>query len=411
MTPVADTRINRLSPTTGYATVTTLRTDADDYESLLRFEVTGLSGPVSALLRVFITDASTVGPSIYATSSAWSESVTWNTAPPAGTMLGKLPAGSAGEWIDATVSVPGNGAFSVRMSTSSSDGMSFASRESSNRPQLIISTASPSATPTPTPTPSIAPTTLVGAGDIASCSSSGDEATAKLLDGISGTVFTAGDNAYESGSAQQYADCYAPSWGRHKARTRPTPGNHEYGTSGASGYFAYFNVQSYYAYDLGTWRVYALNSNVARGTASAQVQWLRNDLAANPRRCVAAYWHHPRFSSSSHGDDTSVSTLVQTLYDANADIIIGAHDHFYERYAPIDPTGAADPQRGVRHFVVGTGGASHYGITRTRRASSEVANSTAYGVLQLALWDRSYEWKFVPIGGQSFTDSGRSTCH
>ncbi|MCA1703389.1 MAG: alkaline phosphatase [Actinobacteria bacterium] len=305
LSPVADARINRLSPSTGYATVTTLRADADDYESLLRFEVTGLSGPVSAQLRVFITDASTVGPGIYATSSTWSESVTWDTAPPAGTMLGKLPAGSTGEWIEATVSVPGNGAFSVRISTSSSDGMSFGSREDANRPQLVISTASPTPTPTPTATPtaSSTPATLVGAGDIASCSSSGDEATAKLLDAIPGTVFTAGDNAYESGTSSEYANCYGPTWGRHKARTKPTPGNHEYGTSGAAGYFGYFDVSSYYAYDLGAWRIYALNSNVARGTTSAQVQWLRNDLAANPRRCVAAYWHHPRFSSSSHGDD------------------------------------------------------------------------------------------------------------
>ncbi|MCH7718695.1 MAG: metallophosphoesterase, partial [Chloroflexi bacterium] len=152
---------------------------------------------------------------------------------------------------------------------------------------------------------------LVGAGDIASCASSGDEATADLLDGIAGTVVTFGDNAYQSGTESEFADCYEPTWGRHKARTRPAPGNHDYITPGASGYFEYFGAaagdpsKGYYSYDLGAWHVIAINSNCSQvggcDAGSPQEQWLRADLAESPTSCTVAYWHHPRFSSSLHG--------------------------------------------------------------------------------------------------------------
>lgn len=259
---------------------------------------------------------------------------------------------------------------------------------------------------------------LVGAGDIAVCGSSntGDEQTANLLDGISGTVFTAGDNAYESGTASEYTTCYGPSWGRHKARTRPVPGNHEYSTSGASGYFGYFGSaageagKGYYSYDAGPWHIIALNSNLAMNAGSPQEQWLRADLAANTTTCTLAYWHHPRFSSGPHGNAPFSQPLWQALYDFGADVVIVGHDHTYERFAPQTSSGQLDMARGIRQFVAGTGGASLYEWA-TIAANSEVRNNTTKGVLKLTLFADRYEWQFVPVAGSSFTDSGSASCH
>ena len=211
---------------------------------------------------------------------------------------------------------------------------------------------------------------FVGAGDIASCASSGDEATANLLDGIPGTVYTLGDNVYDSGTDAEFADCYNSSWGRHKARTRPIVGNHEYRTPGASGYFKYFGAaagessKGYYSYDLGAWHIVALNSmcqNVGGcGATSPMVTWLKGDLATNPSSCTLAYWHHPVFSSGAeHGNNPKMIPSWDALYAAGADVVLSGHDHDYERFAPQTSSGVADPDRGIREFVVGTGGKSH----------------------------------------------------
>ncbi len=185
---------------------------------------------------------------------------------------------------------------------------------------------------------------MVGAGDIARCTGSGDEATARLLDGISGTVFTVGDNAYHSGTATEFNNCYGPSWGRHKTRTKPAPGNHEYLTAGASGYFGYFGAaagapsKGYYSYNRGSWHVVALNSMCGKvggcGARSPMVTWLKKDLAANPKKCTLAYFHHPLFSSGKHGNQTKMRPTWGALYAANADVVVNGHDHSYERFAP-----------------------------------------------------------------------------
>jgi hypothetical protein len=281
-------------------------------------------------------------------------------------------------------------------------------------------TPAPSPTPAPTPTPSpVAGAVLVGAGDIASCGLTGDTATAKLVAGIDGTVFTTGDNAYETGSVAEFANCYNPTWGAFYNRTYPTAGNHDYETSGASGYFDYFGAragpigQGWYAYDIGIWRIYALNSNcfvVGCDAGQAQEQWLRADLAANPRSCVLAYWHHPRFSSGQHGNDAEVAALWNALYEAGAELIVNGHDHDYERFAPQTPSAAPDPATGIRQFVVGTGGVSLRSFGAVK-ANSQVRNSSTYGVLKLTLGDTGYSWQFVPIAGKTFTDSGSGTCH
>jgi hypothetical protein len=257
---------------------------------------------------------------------------------------------------------------------------------------------------------------LVGAGDIADCGDNADAGTAALLDTIPGTIFTAGDNAYSSGTAAQFARCYDPTWGRHKARTRPAPGNHDYRTADGGPYYRYFGAtagpagRGYYSYDLGGWHIISLNSNVPMSAGSAQERWLRADLAAHPATCTLAYWHHPLFSSSDHGNTPGARPLWQALYDAGADVAIAGHDHVYERFAPQTPAGAPDPARGIREFVVGTGGADLYQFPTLQR-NSEVRNNTTHGVLKLTLRPTGYDWEFVPAAGGTFRDSGSGTCH
>ena len=259
---------------------------------------------------------------------------------------------------------------------------------------------------------SAATVVLVGAGDIASCAYTADTATAKLLDSIPGMVFTTGDNVYTNGTYTQYMDCYHPTWGRHKSRTKAVPGNHEYNTAGAWGYYQYFgsSVTPFYVYNLGDWRIYALNSNIDVSATSPQIRWLKSDLAANPRKCVLAYWHHPRWSSGSHhGSDAKYQVLWKTLYDAGAELVVNGHEHHYERFWLMNATGTYNPN-GMREIVVGTGGANLYGFG-TAHPSSAVRNSSTHGVLQLTLSATSYSWKFVPVAGKTFTDSGTTSCH
>ena len=256
---------------------------------------------------------------------------------------------------------------------------------------------------------------LVGGGDIAACDSEGKELTARLLDRIGGTVFTTGDNAYPNGTAANFNNCYGPSWGRHRNRTRPTPGNHEYDTQNAAPYFEYFGANAgmagsgYYSYQAGSWHVIALNSEIDIGAGSRQEQWLRADLAANPVPCTVAYWHRPRFSSGNHGDNPRMQDVWRLLYESSVELVITGHEHLYERFAPQDASGRPDHTRGIRQFIVGTGGSGLTGA-RTRHPNSEVIG-TEWGVLALTLQSRDYRWEFVPVEGGSFRDAGTGTCH
>jgi acid phosphatase type 7 len=263
---------------------------------------------------------------------------------------------------------------------------------------------------------------LVGAGDIASCDDlHGAEATAKLIDNIPGTVFAAGDLAYPDGSDEQFAKCYGPTWGRFKDRTRPAPGNHEYHSDGASGYVRYFGAaagdpkKGYYSYELGAWHIVVLNSECADvggcRAGSPQEKWLHDDLSAHPAKCTLAYWHKPLFSSGQHGDDWEVKPLWDDLYAANAEIVINGHDHDYERFAPQDPSGKPDAQRGIREFVVGTGGKNSHRDLAITRPNSEIRQGDTFGVLKLTLHSTSYQWQFVPEAGKTFSDSGSGVCH
>ena len=262
---------------------------------------------------------------------------------------------------------------------------------------------------------------LVGAGDIADCRDlSGAEATAKLLEQIPGTVMAVGDLAYPDGSKENFA-CYDKTWGRVRTRTRPAPGNHEFHAGGATPYFDYFGASAgnpkdgYYSYELGSWHIVVLNSECEDiggcDAASRQVQWLRADLAAHPAACTLAYWHKPLFSSgSAHGNDLEMKPFWQALYEGNADVVINGHDHNYERFAPQNPYGGSDAARGIREFVVGTGGKNHRPILLAK-ANSESRNADAYGVLKLTLRAGAYDWQFVPEAGKQFVDSGSGKCH
>lgn len=262
---------------------------------------------------------------------------------------------------------------------------------------------------------------LVGAGDIADCKDlSGAEATAKLLEAIPGTVMAVGDLAYPDGTKENFA-CYDKTWGRVKARTRPAVGNHEFHSTGATYYFSYFGAaagdpaKGYFSYGLGAWHIIVLNSECEQiggcGAGSEEEKWLRSDLAAHPAACTLAYFHKPLFSSGgAHGDAPEFKAFWQALYDAHADVVVNGHDHDYERFAPQNPSGEADPVRGIREFVVGTGGKNHRPFHQPDK-NSEVRNADAFGVLKLTLRSHGYDWSFVPEAGKSFTDSGTGICH
>ncbi|MDQ5822506.1 MAG: metallophosphoesterase [Actinomycetota bacterium] len=261
--------------------------------------------------------------------------------------------------------------------------------------------------------------TLIAVGDVGACNSAADEETAKLVATLPGTIALLGDIAYEHGTDDEFARCYDPSWGRFKSRTRPAPGNHEYVTPGAAGYFRYFGPRAgpdsrgYYSYNLGAWHVVALNSNCSQAggcaAGSAQERWLRADLRRSRAKCTLAYWHHPRFSSGLHGDDATVAPLWQALYDDRAELVLSGHDHDYERFMPQNANGVLDRNRGIRQIVVGTGGRSLYPIL-AGRPNSWIRNDRTYGVLRLTLAPGRYSFRFLPVLGGTFTDRGSVRC-
>ena len=268
--------------------------------------------------------------------------------------------------------------------------------------------------------------TLIAAGDIALCNDSGDEATAALIDSIPGTVLALGDLAYEDGSKADFDNCYGPTWGRFKDRTKPALGNHEYVQKGAAPYFEYFgpgagDPRGYYSFDLGPWHLIALNSNCSDvggcSKGSPMEQWLREDLAAHPSECILAFWHHPRFYTPSkqpttrklEATDKKMVAFWNALLEAGADVVLNGHRHMYERFARQNNEGNADPN-GIRQFVVGTGGGPHDRFAGSAAPNSEIRKAETWGVLQMTLRANSFDWRFVPVAGETFTDSGTDTC-
>jgi hypothetical protein len=290
-------------------------------------------------------------------------------------------------------------------------------------------TVSPQATPLPPSSasppaaePAGSDPILLAAGDISSCTSKGDVATAKILSEYpTAAIATLGDTVYEEGTATQFAQCFDPAWGPYKDRIHPALGNHDYLTANASGYFGYFGAaagdptKGYYSYDLGAWHVIVLNSNCSKvsgcGLGSPQEQWLKADLAAHPVKCTLAYWHHPRWSDGEHGNQDQVAALWTDLYNAGADLVLSGHDHDYERFEPLDANGNPDPLKGMREFVVGTGGKNYYPFNTAIASISQTHVADVFGVLKLVLHPTGYDWQFIPEAGKEFTDTGSGVCH
>jgi PKD repeat protein len=420
-TPVADARVEEANATTNYGTLTRLTTDGDiglRIESYLRFDVSGISGTVaSATLRLYVVSDPTVdGPAVYPTGNDWTETgITWSTRPQTtGRATADLGPVSVNTWVDLDVTplVTADGTFSFALVQPSTDGVTFYSRQGVYKPELVVQTI-------PDPVVMAAGDIACAAGAVVTPTACHQKATSDLLLGEPALtkILALGDEQYEDGLYSDFkaADAYDGTWGRLKSITEPVPGNHEYHTADAPGYFDYFGAAAaergngYYSFDLGGWHLIALNSELTADAATAQEQWLKTDLATVKQSCVLAYWHRPRFTSGQHGPFTPVGPLWNALFDARADVVLNGHDHDYERFGPQNRTGQPDPE-GIREFVVGTGGAYHSPLG-SPMPNSEIRDDTTFGVLKLTLHGSGYDWAFVPENGGTCSDAGSGTCH
>ena len=358
---------------------------------------------------LYLSVGSTVpGLTIRSVQANWNESkITFaNAPPPVGPAIhtGRLVAGTR-PGIEITRLVRGKRSFNLVLTASRG---AFISRE--------VGDAAPTATyqarwPD-----------LAAAGEIGDCDSPFDSITADYLNYNRPHIAALGDLVAGNGSVDEFNSCYQSSWGPLKSLTKPTPGDNEYKTPGAAGYFAYWGTRAgpprrgWYSYDIGPWHIISLNSNCSEvggcRAGSPQGRWLRQDLAAHKRRCTLAYWHHPRFSGGQVTNDDEMQPFWHVLYDKGADVVLSAHARNYQRFAPQTPTGVADPVRGIREFVVGTGGDNTLDPVAAI-ANTEAMQSSTWGVLYLTLRPTGYDWFFdhVPYGAPSFVDYGSGACH
>ncbi len=462
LNPIADTYVASDSPTTVRGTDPTLQVDGSPMKIIyIKYDLSSLIGLSisSAKLRFKVVDSSSSVQTVKQVSdTSWSETaITYNARPALGSPLTTLIGGKSGTFVELDVTAYVNAKLgqivSFGIDSTGSDGLDFNSREATtDKPTLVINsgtvsasptpsiTPRPSATPVPSPTPTPDPSSgsdpVIAAGGDVACGSTTSTSypckqkeTSDVLLQINPTaVLALGDLQYNSGKLVDFQNYYEPTWGRVKAKTYPAVGNHEYGTSGAGGYFDYFNGvgamtgragvrgQGYYSFDVGTWHIISLNSNCTKivggcAAGGAQEQWLRADLAAHQTQCTLAFWHHPRFSSGLDGSPITFSPFWQALYDYNADLVLVGHSHDYERFAPQRTDGTKDLVRGIREFVVGTGGRDFSGWTAPIAPNSEARQNTIFGVLKLTLHATSYDWRFMPIAGSTYSDSGTQQCH
>jgi hypothetical protein len=445
LTPTGDSYVDSSLNTTNYGSANPLYASASVRRALLKFNTTLPSGAVvsSASLKLYSTStASSGGFEVHPETDAWAEStVTWSTQPAwNATILGTSTTPTSGAWVSVSlpvsaVSTVGNTNFGLRFSTSGINAK-FASREdASNKPQLIITYTSSATTPTPTPTiPAGSDPVIATAGDI-SCPSNTEgtttcrqKSTAALVSAVKPTaVLVLGDNQYNAGTLSEYNTYYSTTWGAFKAITHPAIGNHE---NTGTGYYDYFNgvgVQTgpagvrgkgWYSFDLGAWHLIALNSNcvsdsnhVSCQPGSEQITWLQQDLATHANKCTLVYMHHPYYSTGTR-QYPELKTIWQTLYNGGADVILDGHTHYYQRFYPQDPDGNRDDAHGVAEIVVGTGGEDLAGVSDTKVYKNlAVQNGHTFGIMKMVLHPTSYSFQFLPIAGQTFTDSGTGTCH
>jgi acid phosphatase type 7 len=423
----ADTYASSRRLTRNFGLGPALRTDAKPHvRSFIRFDLGGIDAHVSrAVLRVFAGSTNQSGIDVRGVATnSWHEStLTYLNSPRVSRPVdssGPVRAGRWAEW-DVTLLLRSTGRVSFALTSSSMTATRLSSRESSNPPQLIVSTSIQRG---PEPERGFV---VMGAGDIAceppsvpTASACREFSTSELLVSAD-LVLTFGDNQYEDGALLKFLGSYDRSWGRFKEKTRPAVGNHDYLTRAAAGYFDYFGSlagepgKGYYSFDAGGWHFVALNSECTDvggcGPGSPQYEWLRADLEASTARCSAAYWHHPRFSAGQYHDDASYEPFWDLLYADGAEVVMAGHDHNYQRYAPMTPGGARDDLHGIRQFVVGTGGSNLYAVDTSAVPNRDVADDSTFGVLKLTLRSDGYDWAFVPAEGGTFTDAGSGVCH
>jgi hypothetical protein len=462
ITVAEDTYVSQGNPSATHGGYGYLATNAAPGERRVHVKVTvngiptGATG-VTSTLRLWGQTASSSVFTVRQVPSTWTEgSLTWNNQPALGTTVTTRTGVASGQYntFNVTNYITGNGTYAMAVTTITTTQIKFTSKESTanHPPQLLVSWTPPTTTTSTTTTSTSTSTTtttppaddpvVAGAGDIACAppatrtSSACHQAdTANLLAaGGYDAVLPLGDQQYECGQLSAFQAVYDPTWGRFKSISHPATGDNEYvgsgcSTPGASGHFTYFGgpaspdqpsclsaCPGYYSYNLGSWHVVVLNTECTQpgvggcGSTSAQGQWLAADLAAHPTQCTLAYWHKPRWNDAG-GVSSSSSYFVQALYNAHAEVILTGHNHYYERFAPQTPSGAADPANGIRQFIVGTGGKSLHGLSSTPPANAEARNSTTFGILKLTLHPGSYDWRFVPEAGKTFTDSGIQSCH
>jgi hypothetical protein len=489
-TAVADTYVQADLPTSNFGSAPQLVVDNSPIRNLLlKFTVSGIGtrSVLSAKLRLYCVDASPFGGEFHRVpGTSWSEgTVNWINAPTEDTnriaTLGRVAASTWYE-VDVTSLITGDGTFSLRGLSTSTDGAYYSSKEGTAAfaPQLVITTSGSTSTTTAptnistltsiatsTPTASLtntftpgptttltqiptstlvsvitptasatAPTTgsdpiVMAAGDFI-CDSLSTSSTAcqqmvvsqVVVDQMPAAALILGDLCHTP-SANCFNNYYAPSWGRLFSISHPITGNHEYLVAGAGYYFDYWNgvgnadgpagnrSQGYYSYDVGSWHIIALNSQCSQAggcnAGSPQYIWLQQDLQNHPNLCTLAYYHIPLFSSGGRANN-NMKQIYTVLYNYNVEVVLNGHDHIYERFAPQDPNGVADPLRGIRTFIVGTGGANHTSIA-TIQPNSEVRNVDTFGALKFTLHPNGYDWQFMPVPGKTFTDSGTAFCH
>jgi hypothetical protein len=254
---------------------------------------------------------------------------------------------------------------------------------------------------------------LIGAGDIGWCGSSGTAQTGRMIGRTPGDVFVAGDIAYPQGSSENFMNCFDPFWGHAAGRWLPVPGNHDYDTPGAAGYFDYFGPAAgprgagYYQRTLGEWQVLLINSNIAAQAGTPQYEFVRQALALPERRCQMAIWHHPVFTSGPNGPTTAMRQMLALLNDRGVDVVVNGHEHFYERFSRQDAEGRPT-ETGLRQFIVGTGGAPLYNFVTV--APNSAVRIASFGIIRFTLRPDAYDWEFEDVDG-IIGDTGSTPCH
>lgn len=426
-----DTYVAADTPTTAYGTTTQLFVDASPQrETFLQFDLSDVADTVvEAKLRLHVADTANAGSPdggqvAAVTTPPWSEStLTYADRPTTwGPTVAEIGAVTANTWVEISVTpaIVAGAVNTLGIRSANTDGATYDSRESgANAPQLILTTGPARDAVTGTIIATVGDMACAPGGTVSATTCRQQQVSDDLVADTEVTQLLAlGDLQYEVGALSAFQTAYDPSYGRLKPITKPAPGNHEYGTSGAAGYYTYFGAaagdptKGYYSYDIGTsWHVVVLNSNctiVSCAAGSTQEQWLRTDLAATDRPCVMAAWHHPRFTSSlNHSNDPAVAPFWDALQDYDADVVLSGHVHNYERFAPQLPSGVADPL-GIRQFIVGTGGKSQYGFSAAQPNS--LVRFRSFGYLKMVLGDPHYSWEFIDEAG-NVLDSGSTTCH